>query len=306
MPLGNKTSKLQRMKRLLPLFLLLSSSPTLAESGAYRVEVIIFRHLQTTAKPAEIGELRKFSQFPALEKDQPFDLWPPGPTPGFSTNPAADVTSELPETRIETPVEDSIDGPADNSPGNTVSDLPDDLLPITELSRRMRDVWTRLRSSRDFQPIVFGAWEQNRTDYYPPVRIHDQQVIDVQLRPPTQIMVADLVDRDPLAAYRSYFYRLDGSVQLRRSRFLHLYLDLVYRNEMTEPGAEEPGAEPVSPDAGDTESAIKDVTGPTVFELQENRQIRTGQMQYFDTPSLGALVWVTAISSRDVTAVTSP
>ena len=32
-----------------------------------------------------------------------------------------------------------------------------------------------------------------------------------------------------------------------------------------------------------------------VFALKQNRQITTGRMQYFDTPYLGVLVYVTSI-----------
>ena len=289
------------MKRLLLFFLLLSSSVTLAESGAYRVEVIIFRHLQTAQEPNVVGELRKFSQFPALEKDQLSELWPTGQLPDLRAELSAEVAREPTATRIDPVAGATANESADNTSGNPANDLPDDLVPVTELGRRMGGVWRRLRSSRDYQPLVYAAWEQNRTDYYPPIRIHDQQVIDIQLQPPTHIMIADLAARDPLAVYRSFFYRLDGSVQLRRSRFLHLHLDLVYRNELVET---ETG--PATPDASDFGTVVNNSRGRSVFVLQENRQIRTAQLQYFDTPFLGALVSVTAISNQSEPKATQP
>ena len=104
-------------------------------------------------------------------------------------------------------------------------------------------------------------------------------------------MIADLTAADPLAAYRASFFRLDGSVQLRRNRFLHLYLDLEYR----ESGpflAPDPAAPTsifdVQPDAPEEPYSV--------FALKQNRQVRTGRMQYFDTPQFGALVLVTAIA----------
>ncbi len=111
------------------------------------------------------------------------------------------------------------------------TDLPDDMRVIDEKSTTMDGVWRRLRSSQTYQPMVYAAWEQNRIDYYPPIRIHDQQVIDTQLRPPTHIVMADLTAPDPLDAYRSTFYQLDGSLQLRRSRFLHVFIDLEFREQ---------------------------------------------------------------------------
>ncbi len=126
------------------------------------------------------------------------------------------------------------------------------------------------------------------------MRIHNQQVIDSQLRLPTNIVVADLAADDPLAAYRSTFYQLDGTVQLRRSRFLHLFLDLEYREknsvtpvEQVAIGSNESQAEVQKDDGNKIEHGV--------FSLKQNRQVRTGRMQYFDTPYFGVLVLVSAI-----------
>jgi len=254
------------MKRFLPLLLLAASSAALADSGAYRVEIIVFRNLSATAEMAAAPELRSFSRFPDL---QPEEL-PQDP----AAEPADAQTGEL---QVE--------------PSEIMQDnLPDDLRVLTEKSPAMDNAWRRLRSSQDYRPLVYAGWEQNRVDYYPPIRIHDAQVIDSQLRPPTHIVVADLTAADPLAAYRSVFYQLDGSLQLKRSRFLHLFLDLELREPMSEAGAGTAVAQPVeiAPVTGDGKA------GYGIFTLKQNRQVNTGEMQYFDTPYYGALVYVTA------------
>lgn len=259
--IGDKTSKLHMMKRLLPLLLLLLSSATLAESGSYRVEVIVFRNLMVATEATRVQELRSFSQFP--------------------------------DTREVSLPEQSADG----SPEVPRSDLPDDLNIITQKSTRMGNVWRSLGSSQGYRPLLYAAWEQNRTDYYPPMRIHDQQVIDTQLRPPTNIIIADLAAEDPLAAYRSSFYQLDGSVQLRRSRFLHLFLDLEYREEKLQTGIE-PGFLGGNEFQSEMETGAADPENYGVFSLKQNRQTRTNEMQYFDTPYFAALVWVSAIPAK--------
>ena len=272
--IANKPSKLDIMKRLLPILLLLICSTTLAESGSYRVEVIVFRNLEAAAETGVSEELRSFSQYVELQRELQ-DIQPP-------------ARNSIDEQSLET---------ADDPAEFIHSDLPDDFQIITQKSTTMDDVWRRLKSSRAYRPLVYGAWEQNRTDYYPPVRIHDQNVIDMQLRPPTSIVIADLAAEDPLAAYRSTFYQLDGSIQLRRSRFLHLFLDIEIREEQASSGFEPDFFTP-----GDTRQTT--VAGPVsspgmgVFNLKQNRQVRTGQLQYFDTPFFGALVFVSAISAR--------
>ena len=272
------------MKRLIPLLLLLSSA-ALAESGAYRVEVIVFRNLDVLAEPANAVELRSFSQFPDLEENK-------------------------------TNIVGTQDGSVSDTYSPPRSDLPDDLHVITEKAFRMDDAWRRLRSSKGYRPLLYASWEQNRTDYYPPMRIHDQTGIDSQLRPPANIMVADLAAEDPLAAYRSTFYQIDGSIQLRRSRFLHLFLDLEYREDASSiqsgPGfftgndqdnreeqlPAESGTGFFSGNSVQSESGSDNNVSHRVFSLKQNRQIRTDRMQYFDTPYFGVLVLVSPIGAK--------
>lgn len=241
------------MKRLLPYLLLLLSSAALAESGAYRVEVIVFRNLDVVTDPVMEDELRSFSHFPALDQIL-----------------VDDGSLEIPNKH-----------------------LPGDLNVILQRSSRMDGVWRRLRSSQGYRPLIYKSWMQNRVDFYPPMRVHNEQIIDTQLRPPTNIVVADLAADDPLAAHRSTFYQIDGSVQLRRSRFLHLYLDIEYRDQNA---GEIIAVDTDFFDSPQTQNeAVSFNQAHEVFKLKENRQIRTARLQYFDTPYFGALVLVTAI-----------
>lgn len=272
------------MKRFLPLFLLLVSTAVVAESGAYRVEVIVFRNLLAGNDPAEIAELRSFSEFPDLndfgnlEDTTTLEGTADVAAPLQARNPPANPTGEITESPV-LPLRD---------------DLPDDLLVVTEKTNSMDAAWRRLRSSQNYRPLVYAAWDQNRVDYYPPIRIHNEQLIDTQLRPPTPIMMADLTKEDPLGDYRSQFFQIDGSLQLRRSRFLHISLDLEIREERAE------NPVPQGP-AGDDDVQIEGLVSadtPVVYgvhALKQNRQISTGRMQYFDTPYFGALVYVSTI-----------
>lgn len=287
-----KSSTLTIMKRLLPLLMLFASSAVLAESGAYQVEVIVFRHLLANAELNDATALRSFSGFPDLEENK--------------------QTESLLESSAEDPAEERINPGAD--PLNTDPlvdesykrsriDLPDDLYVITEKSSRMDATWKRLRSSKAYRPLLYAAWEQNQVDYYPPIRIHDQQVIDTRLQAPTNILRAKLTAQDPLAAYRSNFYQIDGSLQLRRSRFLHLYLDLELREEAS---LDRDKSEAIESMTGEivfatdkprtfADAGMSGTDAYGVYALKQNRQISTGKMQYFDTPYFGALVYVTNV-----------
>lgn len=269
-----KTSKLGAMKRLVFFLLLIVCSAAGADPGAYRVEVIVFRNLEVTAEPALADQLRSFTAYPDLLQDTP---------------------AGLPETA---PVE-----PPPGPPGPPVetafyyrADLPDDLQVTSDKSTLMDNVWKRLRSSKGYRPLLYAGWQQNRVDYYPPLHVHNQQVLDSQLRPPTPVMVADLGADDPLSAYRSNVYQLDGSIQLRRSRFLHVDLDLELREEAAGPDGETVYSSGLAPGllpAGNADSSKR----YRVYSLDQNRQVQTDRMQYFDTPHFGALVLVTNVEA---------
>jgi len=293
--LARKTIKLLMMKHLLPLLLIIFSSAVLAESGAYRVEVIVFRNLAVIAEAGSVEELRSFSHFPDLEKPKPAERNQAlEDSQGAENLKPGETSNEEPPGGM--PLEQAGVLPGDMPEAPRI-DLPDDLRVISDRESYMDAVWRRLRSSEKYQPLVYAAWEQNRTDYYPPMRIHDQQIIDRQLRPPTNIMIADLTADDPLFAYRSNFYQLDGSAQLKRSRFLHIFLDLEYR-EQKSPDIVEWDLPAENGIQVDYEASLDEPSEYQLFTLKQNRQIRTNQVQYFDTPVLGALVFVTAISAE--------
>jgi hypothetical protein len=273
------------MKCLLTLLLLVTSSTVLAVPDAYRVEVIVFRHLQATPEPREATELRSFSRFPDLEESKQAETLPEA----ADDSPAAPSRGDVLSNEL---VADEL----------YRSDLPDDLHVITEKSEKMDATWRRLRSSKGYRPLVYAAWEQNRVDYYPPIRIHDQNVIDTRVQTPGNILFADLTALDPLADYRSNLYQIDGSLQLRRSRFLHLYLDLELREEVSQlisAGNDQAVTDESFLATTDkqflTDTDIDETGGYGVYAIQQNRQISTGEMQYFDTPYFGALVYVTNV-----------
>ena len=130
------------------------------------------------------------------------------------------------------------------------------------------------------------------------------------------------------------FFRLDGTVQLRRSRFLHVDLNLEYRLDGPAwqrefglpPGFEWIGEAPTEARAATREpaaptpiNALQPMTEaglvpttdradvdmqPTVepfrlHRLQQSRQVRTNTLQYFDSAFLSAIVRVTEIADED-------
>jgi hypothetical protein len=122
------------------------------------------------------------------------------------------------------------------------------------------------------------------------------------------------------------FYRLDGAVMLKRSRFLHLELDLQLREAVhddaalsaaagnllaqdpateSEPGPPQPWALPSDEEA---ELFVEPVR-PSAFlihALKQSRQVKTERMEYFDSPVLGVLALITRVEDDEAAGAESP
>jgi hypothetical protein len=177
--------------------------------------------------------------------------------------------------------------------------LPDGMQAVPDMSAPMESIWRRLRLSADYRPLAYMSWEQSKIEYNPPLRLHDAVVLTESLRFPAQMIIADLTAHDPLALYRVPFYQLDGMVQLRLSRFLHLDLDLEFRRVLpAEPAAELPAADNSLLPFATEETGEGDNVPDLNFELrtlQQSRQVRTGVIQYFDSPFLGVIAQITKL-----------
>jgi hypothetical protein len=236
---------------ILMLLLLLSAAPlpAAAEPGMYRVEVLVFRHLDSDPQPVQVDQIRAFAEFPE---------------PGEPLAPEAPVKLDV-------------------------------------MSSAMQDVWRRLRLSAGFEPLLFTAWEQSRPDYHPPLRVHGEELIAEQLYFPGGVARVDLQSAAPFEEYLAPYYRLDGTVQLQRSRFLHLILDLEFRQDLLpRPQALPEGREAALRLQAETPIEVLGASpGPArVFPLRQSRQVRIGEMNYFDSSYLGVLARVTTTSGQ--------
>lgn len=267
--------------RFLILFIILGQ-PLLAiaqDSTRYRVEVLVLRHLEGFPEPLPMTELPDLSGLidPALPTDPPKgQSLPPDP---FYLGP--------PDSELLPPL-----GPFPE-PEDT-----EGVVVLAERSERMDAVWRNLRLSAEFRPEAFLAWEQPYEAPFPEFRVHNAEVIwiedpwgDTRTAQPGYFFHYDLqmgsLGMTPIPEPVQH-YALDGRVQLRRTRFLHLEIDLAHR-------AVSPGAVPGM--AGPPLRA--DLGVFQVYPLRQTRQVRTGRMEYFDSPMLGVLLWVTEIKSSE-------
>jgi hypothetical protein len=236
---------MNRQLILLLTLLLISSVTTFAD---YRVDILIFNHIEGEAETLETTEIRSFASLPQLD----------------------DVL------------------------------LPDGMQAVADMSAPMESIWRRFQRSAGYRPLLYVSWVQSKIDYHPPLRVHDQIILSESLQFPSDLVIADLTRADPLAAYRVPFYQLDGTVQLRLSRFLHLDLDLEFREILPDGIAGNPMSEELGmmmfPTVDEEAQLDEPRVSYEVRKLQQSRQVHTNETQYFDSPFIGVIAHVTEIN----------
>jgi len=197
-------------------------------------------------------------------------------------------------------------------------ELPEAPVAVEAVGQTFQALWRRLQRLNAYEPLAMLSFEQTQVDYHPPVRLHNDEVIAEELHFPGPVVYVDLDREDLFSEYVRPLYRLDGSVQLRRSRFLHLHFDLEYRVEDPEweewrpipdtadmPGvaghrpAPAPNPDPVFAGDGDVAPGAAPPEPFRIHSLRQSRQVHTDTLQYFDSAFLGVIARVTAIEEDD-------
>jgi len=273
------------------------------------VEILVLSHLHHEAIAKEVPSLRDFSEsldFLAPEPDQ--------------------EEEERLASETEIDMDESVADDALPEGEETEEDPWADVVPVETMGEVMQESWRRLRLSAPFRPQQYLSWEQSADEPFPSLRIHNQQVVltddpYAELREqvpgegggagPTVVfsdqgntLPGDAEEQETELPDPTLFYQLDGTITLRRSRFLHLDIDIetrepIYREPIeTQPIPDQPqpiNEEPEErqPDAFDTHS------------LKQSRQVKSKRMEYFDSPVLGVLAWITSFEVEEEPEETS-
>jgi hypothetical protein len=264
---------------ILIIFVSLFSENAISQDTRYRVELLVLTHLYHDEEPRETHRLTDYSQ--ALDFLSPVE-------------PEEDMGGQdEPEVLEMLPGED-----------------PNRVLHIEEMGDEMSEAWRRLRASGPFRPEQYLSWEQGDQEPFPVLRIHSPDVVmtdDPRTDPRTQsdgpsektVVFADdaglnALSKDPEAGLPdpALYFRLDGSASLTRSRFLHLALDIQHREPILK------ALRPAGSVSGLMENKFPTANLYRVYELKQRRQVRTGRMEYFDSPVLGVLAFITSIEQE--------
>ncbi len=285
---------------------LFSGQSALAEDRLYRVELLVLRHLDGFSELSPQATLRDFSDTLDLLKPPELAADPETTIPGeTAANPAE------PE---QVGTEDSAEEPSDTEP---------QIVLLETQSDTMQRAWQRLRSSAGFRPELYLSWQQSDAEASPSIRVHDQQILieddpyaDLRMDPASgeddEIPVfgdsgateSETGTGDNAGGGESdgtapgvpepiRYYRIDGSASLRKTRFLHLDLDIEYREPVTG------GAELARPGAM-SDPQRTELPAPSAFlvhTLHQDRQVQTHNLEYFDGPVIAVLALVSRVEA---------
>jgi hypothetical protein len=299
---------LPRIASCMALFMLPIVFAADVDTPHYRVEVIVFTHVEGRSDARDMDTFQDFSALtdplirarraampPAVERT---DLHIAGDRDDETPyDPEIDdaASEQTRQAELEAVLQ-LIDTLADLEEGALMPDLPvwpEPYLALEQLSPKMEHALARLEGSPGHQVLSWRAWHQplESGSAGERVRIHDDHPIAanwLELAPTGAIVSTENDGQDSPGLEPVFHYRLDGGVRLRQRQFMHLESELHWRaRRETSPWT--------------TAIEIHDqATGDyQVHRLQQSRTVRPGRLEYFDSSWLGMLVLIEPIAPLD-------
>ena len=178
-----------------------------------------------------------------------------------------DAEGEVSEIGLKIPdLSNTIQLSSDASEGDTAYRL------LPSSMYKLGGVYSELRSSREYRPILHIAWQQPQVTQSRSKYVH--------IRKDDGTTQQDNAE-DALV-------KLDGVIRIRSSQFLHADVDLFYFiNELSESF--------INANAGSKDS---NQIQATFVELNETRRMKLNELHYFDHPVFGLFMRVSRLSSE--------
>jgi len=137
---------------------------------------------------------------------------------------------------------------------------------------KLGGVYSELRSSREYRPILHLAWRQPQLPQSRSKYVH--------------IRKTDGTGQQD--GFEDAYVKLDGVVRIRSSQFLHADVDLLYFIDAVTESF-------INANAGNQEASQ---IAATFAELKETRRMKLNDLHYFDHPVFGILLRVSRLSAE--------
>jgi len=145
---------------------------------------------------------------------------------------------------------------------------------------RLNSEAKRIQSAPELQLLLHEGWRQPG--------LSQNQAVSVR------VQEGSIEDPSGQAAAS---YRLEGTLKLVLSRYLHINADLVYREPMTE--SEKMALQQSDQTADEnlfTQTSMQIKPHYRIYRLQQSRRMRSNELHYLDNPVLGMIIRVTPLS----------
>ena len=229
------------MNKILAACLLCVLAASATADELYQVELILFENLDPTAQFSE--------------------AWPENPgLPALEDSiELSEQSAPAPEGVITTPLDAAVAAPA-------AEKNPWRQLTATEL--KMGDVYQRLRGSARYRPLLHMGWVQalDNSDRNLAVHVHGGP----QGGPAPSALAATVSAGT-----------VDGTVALRRGRFLHTDVDLLYTKAAAPPAVDAFASPPLQ------------------ARMIDSRRLRNKEVHYLDHPLFGVIITVSPVENTE-------
>ena len=145
---------------------------------------------------------------------------------------------------------------------------------------QLAGVWTQLRRSRDYRPLLHLAWHQPGYS--------KRRARPAHIRSWTEPDVSQSADAlvESSGAYRPV---IEGTLEVYRGKYLHVNADLLYYRDHALGLSSATGTVAGS---GETDGRTEYAGPPAMFRLTASRRMRSRELHYLDHPVFGLLVRV--------------
>lgn len=300
-----------------------------AADKRYRIEILVLTHLHHDAEPLKADWLRDFSEsldflyVPEEENEEGVNEEDSGEEGNADkSSPVAGESSADPGA---TELSDLAEGAATELlPGEEAVQEPwAEVVYVETMGEDMQEAWRRLRLSAPYRPEQYLSWEQSADEPFPLLRIHNEEIILLDdpyadLRAELEEDPEDSVSEneeafvftdqgselpgEPAAETElpepTRFHQIDGTVMLKRTRFLHLELDLELREAVYDEMAMTQ-ALIAREEAVEGEFELPQPSSFLIHSLKQSRQVKSARMEYFDGPVLGVLAYITSVEIEE-------
>lgn len=250
------------------------------EARRYMVEMIIFEYAESVAPGNEIF----------LPDELPMDERRTRTEPRVFGDPGTELSNDDPVAIDDAEIDDedplAFLREQDAQQPETLEEIPNHIIQtqlevLDPTEHAMKDIYEKLVSLDAYRPIMRAAWTQ--------ATYEEAQTLPIRLR---------RIGNAPL--------RLDGTVKLYLSRYLHFVVDLTIEARAERQSRYGRQSYDRSRSYGDRRSSYDYGFGyeqrplPIKYRISEDRIFRNGELRYYDHPKFGVLARVTRVEEEEL------